>query len=194
MDQVELTACRLLALAFTDCGASTRAQKAWCWLMFRRGVIRQAHQSPSLQLWTYKQGNGGRQVGTSNYHQLSFCIRLKNSISKSLLKFMSSNILPILQRENKKGYSHYITTTGKKKNHHLHAFAMCFFFIFIVLFQLFAKNKHIMRGRRALPPPREVYLPALAETRVLVVCWRSLLQGFGSVPLPPFWRSRQEYC
>lgn len=46
MDQVELTACRLLALAFTDCGASTRAQKAWCWLMYRRGVIRQAHQSP----------------------------------------------------------------------------------------------------------------------------------------------------
>lgn len=114
-------------------------------------------------------------MGTSNYHQLSFGIRLKNSISKSLLKFMSSNILPILQRENKKGYNHYITTTGKKKNHHLHAFAMWCFFIFIVLFQLFAKNKHIMRGRRALPPPREVYLPALAETRVLVVCWRSLL-------------------
>lgn len=43
-----------------------------------------------------------------------------------------------------------------------------------------------MRRRWALLPPREVYLPALAETWVLVVCWRSLLQGFGSVPLPPF--------
>lgn len=141
MDQVELTACRLLALAFTDCGASTHAQKAWCWLMFRRGVIKQAHQSPSPQLWTYKQGNGGRQVGTSNYHQLSFCIRLKNSISKSLLKFMSSNILPILQRENKKGYSHYITTTGKKKNHHLHAFAMCFFFHFYCIVPIICEKQ-----------------------------------------------------
>lgn len=68
MDQVELTACRLLALAFADCGASTRAQTAWCWLMFRRGVIRQAHQSPLPSTVDLQQGNGGRQVGTPNYH------------------------------------------------------------------------------------------------------------------------------